>query len=359
MFSKHAVVLFSLVAFVNAAPVADYKTNQGVGPVNVSDPIKLEPSVTILPNPSKRDTSLNISADLSSDVEVPKRAFVDLDFDGGVSVTLPHLKMRADSSDAPDQQLAGAAGTPNQGEGRNRRGLNPAEARDIVIDSQVFDDGLSITLPHLKRQFDDFDTMGEQFSDAYGGGVSQGGGGMGRLAQDRRGLDVNKPVKARETDDFRGTVGEQLVDDFDSVNQAISQGGGQNGRRSLDVNNPVKARETDDPRDTVVEQLADNFGGLSQAVSQGGGQGGRLAQGRRSLDVNEPVEARDNVIDSQTLAQLQSFVNDTVNLLLAVGKPDAVDAFLSQVNNLKTKAQDGTLGVNDLLNAAKSTILSL
>jgi hypothetical protein len=37
----------------------------------------------------------------------------------------------------------------------------------------------------------------------------------------------------------------------------------------------------------------------------------------------------------------------------------AVNAFLSQVNDLKTKAQNGTLGVNDLLNAAQSVILSL
>jgi hypothetical protein len=250
-----------------------------------------------------------------------------------------------------------------------------------VIDSQVFDDGLRITLPHLKRQFDDSGTTGELFASAFGGyvnefyswnqklngllsrGVSQGQGGgqTDRRSQGRRGLDVNNPVKAREPDD-RDNAGEQLVDTSggmiqyvngfsfnnpklkDLFTRAISQGGGQSGRlsqgrRGLDVSNPLKAREPDD-RDNAGEQLVDTSGGMIQyvnefsfnnprlkdlftrAISQGGGQNGRLSQGRRSLDVNEPVEARDNVINSQTLAQLQSFVNDTVSLLCAVGKPD-------------------------------------
>ena len=40
------------------------------------------------------------------------------------------------------------------------------------------------------------------------------------------------------------------------------------------------------------------------------------------LNVNKPVQARDIVINGQVLAQLQSFVNSTVNLLRALGNPD-------------------------------------
>jgi hypothetical protein len=77
------------------------------------------------------------------------------------------------------------------------------------------------------------------------------------------------------------------------------------------------------------------------------------------LHVNKPVEARDIVVNAQVLAQLQNFISNTVSLLRALGKSDAVNTFLSQVNNLKAEARNGTLDAGDLLNAARDILASV
>jgi hypothetical protein len=85
------------------------------------------------------------------------------------------------------------------------------------------------------------------------------------------------------------------------------------------------------------------------------------------LNVNNPVnskrgeraEARDNVvIDPQVLPQLRNFVGSTVDLLRALDKPDAANNFLSEVQNLRAEAQNGTLNAADLLSAARDVISS-
>jgi len=220
MLAKSAVFFFALVAFVNAAPIIDYDTDLSLGPVDVSDPIELDPSVEIRiasDGLSNRETSLDIGADLDFDFEIFKRDSV------GIDLELNHP-------------------------------------------------GVSVTLPHLKRGGGNFDTMGQRLSDAF---------------------------------------------------------------------------------DTVNQQLSNELSNLNQGISQGLNS---LSRDRRDLNVNK---ARDIVIDNQTLVQLQSFVNDTVNLLRAVGKSDAVHTFLSQINDLKNDVRDGTLDLGDLLSAAQSVLLSL
>lgn len=77
------------------------------------------------------------------------------------------------------------------------------------------------------------------------------------------------------------------------------------------------------------------------------------------IGVAASVEARDIVIDSQTLAQLESFVNAIVNALKATGNTRVVNTFLTQINNLKVEVENGTLDVADLLSAARVIVLSI
>lgn len=106
---------------------------------------------------------------------------------------------------------------------------------------------------------------------------------------------------------------------------------------SLNMNKSVKARDV--------------FNG---SILGGGGGIYRLPPGFR---LNKRAGARD--VDAQTISQLQAFVDNTVNLLRALGKSDAVNDFLSEINRLETEAQDGTVDASDLLSAARDVVLSI
>ena len=139
----------------------------------------------------------------------------------------------------------------------------PLKARDVVIDSQVFGDDVSIALSHLKRQ-----------TDAFGG------------------------------------MGEQLSETLDSLNQYVND---------VSSNNQTLKN----PSSRAIWEGVDQIGGFY----------------RRGLEVNKKAVARDTVIDNQTLAQLQDFVNDTVNLLRAVGKSDC--EYLVTIPCIATNAKLG------------------
>ena len=105
MFTKPAVLIFSLLAFVNAAPIYTVTDNDlNARPVEVSNPTGFESSVGILPNGRKRETPLEIGADRGFDVKVYKRAFVDPGFDCGVDIAPPHLKRQIETLSTVGEQ---------------------------------------------------------------------------------------------------------------------------------------------------------------------------------------------------------------------------------------------------------------
>lgn len=105
----------------------------------------------------------------------------------------------------------------------------------------------------------------------------------------------------------------------------------------------------------------DLYGGGSQTMTQAYNPWGyeiQSVQFRRGLDGDGLVNSRDIPVNGQVLAQLQNLVDDAVRLLQATGNSDAVNTLLSKINDLRTEAQNGTLGMNGLLNAVRTIILS-
>jgi len=85
-----------------------------------------------------------------------------------------------------------------------------------------------------------------------------------------------------------------------------------------------------------------------------------LVNALNTIDTHVDGIIQSRAISQNTLSQLQTFIDTSTNLLRAIGKGgDVVNTFLSQVNNLKSEAQNGSLDAGDLLGAANGILQSL
>ncbi|KAF9777630.1 hypothetical protein BJ322DRAFT_1025645 [Thelephora terrestris] len=177
MFAKSAVFFIALAAFVNAAPVTDYRVPIELGP----GPVKIQPFPD---TSSKREPSSNLAANLDFGI-LFKRASVDVDlgFNDDVGIALPGVKRQGFDSLATQissllNQLSQSQGEVSKEQGHgSKRGLDanePVADPASAVVSLGSDGHVSVALPGFKRQ--DLDSLTNQISNLFNDQFSQGQG---------------------------------------------------------------------------------------------------------------------------------------------------------------------------------------
>lgn len=339
MFAKTAIFFVAFTAFVNAAPLSTLE------PITTSD---LRPLVPLtLPDvrykletiASKRDDAgAEFGADIGNNIGW---AFGD-----GTELRLPLLKrdngyqqMGSSGGGAGYQQM-GSSGGGTFGQLANyfnsMRTGKRSPADDTVSQLIKGLNELQQNLNNIQRLGLLANGISAKRDDGYQEMGSSGGG------YQEMGTPGGGYQEMGTSGGGSGSFG-QLADFFNSM-----------GKRDFSVDVGAVSQLI-----SGLEELAQNVNTEAQRLQ---GLLANLQVARREVNpsTNKPsIAARDIVVDSRTLGQLQSFVVSTVNLLNALGKSDTVNTFLSEVDNLKAEARNGSLDIGDLLDAARDILRSV
>lgn len=172
MFAKVAVFFFALVAFVNAAPIVDYTKNPGVRPIKVALPggeYKIQPigDVTL-----KRELSLDVDTNNDIAIDLLNNA-LSFGLDTSVDLTLPdpqsHPKRETVDLDALSSKIINGLKSNGLDNYVEHFSTRIQRLKDLLASD--------VSSPHIATEADNL---------------------LLEYRQVLAGLNVNKPVKARD-----------------------------------------------------------------------------------------------------------------------------------------------------------------